>query len=446
VKPILSGSSRSRGRSSPPGPRPAQGRSFLAPAQIACLDAALDYRSRGLSCIPITRGKKRPAIPAWMQWQEQLPTEHDLRGWFEAAPDCDIALIMGAVSGGLACRDFDREGAYERWKDQYPALAGSLPTQKTGRGFHVFMQLDQEGEARVRRALGKPDGKGAITLPDGELRMGNSYCVAAPSLHANGTRYTWINGLDSLQVIDGPIAAGLLESVVGCGQAAASAAEYQRVPERAERPERPDDMSLASLASLVPLEYPGVRDVLRRCSLTARRQRHGMLFELARELLAIEGLADCPAMAFRLVVDEWRTQSLPFIQDAISFDENWMDFLEGFGKVRFPKGQEPTIQVIKSALALPVPPEGASFDDPVLRQLTTICGELQRHAGQDPFFLSSRLAAEHLYPGLDPEQTRSSITKRLRHLDRLGLIRKVFQGSASNGRANRYRYLGELPS
>jgi hypothetical protein len=39
-----------------------------------------------------------------------------------------LAVILGAPSGNLIARDFDRLGAYERWRDEHPDLAAVLPT------------------------------------------------------------------------------------------------------------------------------------------------------------------------------------------------------------------------------------------------------------------------------------------------------------------------------
>jgi hypothetical protein len=137
------------------------------------LDAALEYREAGLHPIPITPRGKRPAIPSWKQYQDAMPTEEEIRGWWVAMPDANVALVMGR--GAFAVDIDGPEG------EQALATAGidlsRAPRSRTSRGYHVFL-AGQEIPDRIG------------LLPKVDVR-GVGYVVAPPSVHESGHVYTW---------------------------------------------------------------------------------------------------------------------------------------------------------------------------------------------------------------------------------------------------------------
>src|SRR5262245_45023396 len=137
------------------------------------LESALDYARRGWSIIPVN-GKE--PIGLWKPFQTQAADERTLRRQFARRNVTGCAVIFGAVSGGLACRDWDDPDAYHRWAAEHPELAATLPTAKTARGFHVYFRGPEE----------------FADLGDGEYRGDSGhYCVLAPSHHPDG-RYEWL--------------------------------------------------------------------------------------------------------------------------------------------------------------------------------------------------------------------------------------------------------------
>ena len=106
------------------------------------LEAALSYAARGWSIIPIRPRDKKPACGSWKRYQE-TPADHPtLHEWFDKNTSPGLAVVLGPVSGGLVCRDFDDMGAYNAWALEHPDLAAGLPTVATARGRHVYLVAD----------------------------------------------------------------------------------------------------------------------------------------------------------------------------------------------------------------------------------------------------------------------------------------------------------------
>ena len=61
------------------------------------LTAALRTLEFGLRPIPITAGKKKPALVPWKEFQHRAPTEEEVRGWFKKWPNANLAILNGFV-------------------------------------------------------------------------------------------------------------------------------------------------------------------------------------------------------------------------------------------------------------------------------------------------------------------------------------------------------------
>src|SRR5262245_1416798 len=85
----------------------------------------LSYLSAGLCVLPAVLEEKRPALKAWKQYQERLPTERQVETWF--AEHTPLCVLTGTVSGHLEMIDFDVEGElFERWRDLVTTEAPGL--------------------------------------------------------------------------------------------------------------------------------------------------------------------------------------------------------------------------------------------------------------------------------------------------------------------------------
>ena len=159
------------------------------------LEAALDCVQRGWSVIPIRPGTKK-AAGKWREFQKRRPERRELAAWFGNGSRSGLAIVLGEISGGLVCRDFDESASYQRWATEFPDLAKTLPTVATPRGRHVYFRA---GILRSQQ------------FPDGEYRATGNYVLLPPCLHPSGVRYTWLvpPPVGDIPFVD-PVKSGLL--------------------------------------------------------------------------------------------------------------------------------------------------------------------------------------------------------------------------------------------
>jgi hypothetical protein len=330
-----------------------------------------------------------------------------------------LAVVCGAISGGLTCRDFDEEAAYTEWRARYPHLAAKLPTVRTGKGFHVYFR----SSCRSIRHLG-----------DGELR-GNGYCLLPPSIHPSGRPYKWVVPLPAgdLPCLD-PAEAGLAPPWT----------------ERTESTERTEDHRetksniqgvLAGASQKLGTRNQADSELEKRIDQAIRAtlprrpgERNQRIFDFARHLKAIPALAEADPRELRPVIKRWHAAALAVIT-TIPFEDTWGDFQYAWSNVRFPKGEDPVEPIFERAEQQPFPAEAGLYEAPETKRLVRFCREFQRAVGDHPFFLSCRTAARLF--GMD---YRTAAT-RLKAMRGDGLLQVVDGGGM---KANRYRYCGRL--
>src|SRR5260221_1512216 len=111
------------------------------------LNHALQLAEFGLSVFPLQPGDKRPLgrllpldennKPTWKPFQIKAASIEQVREWWTLAPDANIGMACGSVSG-LYGLDIDGpEGvATLQTHDKLPAT----PVSKTGDGYHTFFK------------------------------------------------------------------------------------------------------------------------------------------------------------------------------------------------------------------------------------------------------------------------------------------------------------------
>ena len=369
---------------------------------------ARQYNDWGWCVIPVSHGKKEAKIK-WSRYQEARPDLGQIDSWFGRGAASNIAVVLGPASEGLACRDFDLMAEYETWSEAHPKLARTLPTVKTARGRHVYFRTGTEGITRKH-------------LSNGELHISRSYSILPPSLHPSGKYYQWEKQphQDGLVFIDDPL------TVFG-------GAFTERTEENRGEQKRywggeldlNDENVQSAISSTLPQEFG---------------QRHRRIFDLARLLKSNPEFAHMDPSVFRPVVKEWHRQALPNIRTK-DFVETWADFLSAWTNVKYKIGEAPMDDVMRRVTER----QPARFliaeypDNDKLQQLGSLCRELQRTRGEEPFFLSCRTAGKLL--GVSHTKVAQWLT--VLKGDRL-LIEVSKGGTASAPRkASRFRYVGE---
>jgi hypothetical protein len=383
-------------------------------------NAAL-YQSLGWSLLPIKAGTKQPAMKSLSRVRRSPADASTVRDWFYGRDDLGVAVWLGTPSGGVVARDYDSLTAYQRWKAAFPQWASTLPTVATARGMHVYCRSD----INVIRKF-----------PDGELR-GTGYILLPESPHPSGPRYRWVipptNAIPRLDVAKIGFASSWADVTESTESTEVivfpSSAPSFPPPLRPQQQQRPG--LFESVAQNCLIEHAIINTLPK-----GPGHRNRLVFELARALKAIPHLADAPVRDLRPHVERWHRLALPFISTK-PLEDTLADFTRAWPLVKYPKGDEPMNEVFSRAVTADLPPDAEQYESVHIKQLVGLCRELQRAAGDAPFYLSCRTAGRLL--GVD----HMSANRWLFLLQHDGLIVLVKRGDQSM-KASRYRYLKPL--
>ena len=143
--------------------------------------------------------------------QERQPTVDELRYW--VAQGAQLALVCGAISGGVLLLDFDQPGFDTAWLAAVGDLADGLVRQRTGSGkLHIICRCPNPGK-NDKLAFVPDDTKETGRAIAIETRAEAGYALIAPSRHASGNLYEIISGdLTAIPEIGQAHADALLEA------------------------------------------------------------------------------------------------------------------------------------------------------------------------------------------------------------------------------------------
>lgn len=139
------------------------------------LEQALFYcEELGWSIIPVNRDKT-PLIE-WKKHQNQKADSNEIRAWFKAFPEVNIAVVTGKISN-LVVVDIDpRHGGDKKYfKDIKTIFA-----KTGGGGWHYYFQYKEGVKNQVQIRAGV------------DIRGEGGYVVLPPSNHKSGNAYEWI--------------------------------------------------------------------------------------------------------------------------------------------------------------------------------------------------------------------------------------------------------------
>jgi hypothetical protein len=327
-----------------------------------------------------------------------------VRKWF-AKGQHSIGIICGDVSGGLTVIDFDSEELYHRWAADNPDLAATLPTAKTGRGFHVNGRTDLTKTKHL----------------DGIDIKATGCVVAPPSVHQSGARYCWTVPLNGQPLPQIDLEKAQLDTrdtrdtekpkthkkhrdtqtIKGCGVGGG------------------DDVVAAAIQETLP-EREG--------------QRNKRLFLLAVRLRGMfEGIDEA-----RPVVEAWHKAALPMIGTE-PFEITWLEFRRAWQKVKHPAGSGELGQAIQAArerLASGQSVHQADFESDEVRLLLETCLVLSDAGMDGTFFLSCRSAGKII------GQSQQTGAAMLQSFCEFGYLDVVCKGSAKGRQSTVYRWKG----
>jgi hypothetical protein len=463
------------------GPRPINCAAGRADAGATLLTVALRYHRQGWCIIPVI-GKK--AACPWTKYQKRRPSRKELRRLFARPDVTGLAVVLGRVSGGLVCRDFDTKAGYRKWAMRHEDDAAGLPTAKTRRGFHVFF-IGPEGFQKVDGRYGPGEYRGTC----------GQYVVLPPSAHPDGGQYEWVNVPDAgVPPVDDPVKRGLAAALPkssghsapgpdGAPTAAVPLRSGHRAPrgtvdtqdgtdrshrqtyghshpqrtqqgtQRTQRTQRTQTFHVSARRSVSTgsagsvLKDPAVAErvaaAIEATLPTVPGKRHYRLFALARHLKAIPALAMLPAEALEPTVREWYERALPVIRTK-DYAESWREFRHGWDRVKRPVGSGPIDKTMRRAEAMM-----AAFtprfltrlypNAPVLIRLAALCWRLQDKAkkmGRTYFHLDVRTAGWLLDVG------RTRAWSLLNRLCADGVLERGKVGEFGSRRASEYRWCG----
>lgn len=380
------------------------------------LTAAYSYADRGWPVFPLVRLGKTP-YGSTNGHKDATTNKSKLLDWWGTTREANIGLRTG-IESGLFVLDVDpRHGGNEslkRLSDEHGPLPETLTVATGGGGQHFYFLHPGKGFKVTSRPL--PDYVGLDVKGDG------GYVVAPPSVHETGAVYEFENSHD---VAVAP------EWLLGL------------VARRAtETTETTEDMSLVvsvvSVASLKDLD-----DAIRVTVPNRVGVRHRQIFQFARALQALPEYKDRQPTELKAEFLQWFEACRDVMMTAgnvMPFESAFEDFIEGWPKVLKPMGCDILGEAFERANVAADPPECADLESDEAKLLAKFCRELQRHAGDCPFFLSCDKVRQFLRLANNP-----AASGLLQSLVRAGILEVVKKGTQGlNGKATRWRYLPPL--
>lgn len=325
----------------------------------------------------------------------------------------NIGIATGPESGIIVLDVDPRNGgrdAIRQLIERFGKLPKDLLVNTGGGGWHLYLE---HPDGTIRSGDLKDMGFSGV-----DVKAADGMVVAPPSVHFSGKPYAWNNGHDRPPPALPTSWLDFLLSCQGSREALiAKVAEKQRKAEEAEKQRSrgilPRSFDFADLIALTIPEGPG--------------QRWQKQWELARRLRALPHDVDLVA-----VFTDWWEVASPRTSGEHSYEESLGEFMHAYEVVRHPWGTSPMTELLERAKHSDPPKAVANYPTAEFRILASLCRELQREAGDKPFYLSSHKAAGML--GKHPKV----VWQWLRVLCGLGVLTVERLGNQKV--ATRYRY------
>jgi hypothetical protein len=331
------------------------------------LQWALEYRRAGINVVKAYyKGKCPPKDGEWECYRTLSVPEGKLYEWWGPGTSySNISGVTGPISEGLTGIDFDVDRLYGAWANRHPDLARTLPTSKSGKGYHVYGRSVLTADDTNTYAGIDIKAGGLVSLP--------------PSMHKRGVRYRWIIPLPAhvseLPLLD-PYALGLDQLTDGTDGTDGTEGTDGKEG-------RCEGCGVLSLEGLPAKDRGKIEQAIEKTLPTGYGQRYALLFLLARMLKAIEAIKDRSADKIMFIVNEWHRRALPNIEHK-SLTMTQERFRNAWRDAKYPPGDGESLKIaFENAKRADYPmPELEPFaDDETMTLMVRLCFELQRLAG-----------------------------------------------------------------
>jgi hypothetical protein len=322
----------------------------------------------------------------------------------------------------------------------------------------------QEGLAALQQKLGRlpsgpmvETGGGGFHLyfrhPNGDLRSSleadgvdlkgdGGFVVAPPSIHASGEKYRWAVRPEDKPLPKLPEAWLRFLAPPPCYKDSRDNKRHQKTTQ--DQSTTKDTSARAAAGSESKFPTGSIKEFIEQCiqkTLPEKPgQRHDEVFRLARYLQGHTEVTNWPLRQLRPIMDRWFELTVERLgAEAVNAtaDENWWDFSEGWGNVKYPGEDGLMTMLLERARQRELPEVALQYRSPETRLLIALCRELQQEVGDEPFFLATT-TIEKLF-GLN----RMRAWRWLQGLVRDGVLECVDHGSSEERRPGRFRYLGD---
>lgn len=150
------------------------------------LDAAIKYATQyGWAVFPVSPKTKKPLTPHGCK--DAKKTVGPIQAWWKRYPDASIGVATGSVSNLIVIdedidesKDVDGFKSIRQWEKENGTLTETAYVLTGRGGNHLYYHY-----------TGKDIGNRTALLEGVDVRGEGGYVIAPPSIHPNGTEYTW---------------------------------------------------------------------------------------------------------------------------------------------------------------------------------------------------------------------------------------------------------------
>lgn len=151
------------------------------------------YHKIGWNILPAREKKKNPLIPSWRYFQDHKVEDSVIRDWIKQGKFSNINLCLGKISNVYEI-DVDCENApIGIVQGLYDSNEIWICESSNGK-LKVFFKTSKPLPAKLDVKVNKDGGHV-------ELRGDNHLSVLPPSIHPNGTQYTWLTDVKNNPLI-----------------------------------------------------------------------------------------------------------------------------------------------------------------------------------------------------------------------------------------------------